>query len=319
MARKPRIHIPGGLYHVTLRGNGNNPVFRIDEDRLKFEALTAEGVARFGHHVHGYCLTHTQAHLAVQVGMEPLSKVVQNLAVRYTRWFNQQKQRTGPLFQGRFKAILIDADLYLLELVRHIHLQPVSARLAANPANYFWSGHQAYLGQRQNDWLTTEWVLSRFSEDEAEARARYAGFVAEGLAERSPASFRQKKIWGGRILGGTEFIQKALGRPLPTEPREIRLESIILAVCAARNLDWETLRSPGRQRSNAEARALVAYLVSETGAATLTRAAKLLNRDVATLSNAANRVRNRLKTDAEFAAETDRLRSILAIDLKTKA
>jgi len=113
MARKPRIHLDGALYHVMLRGNGGQSIFLSDEDRDAFEALVAQGVSRFGHRIHAYCCwMGNHVHLAIQVAETPLSKIMQNLAFRYTRWFNRREQRIGHLFQGRFKALLVDADSY---------------------------------------------------------------------------------------------------------------------------------------------------------------------------------------------------------------
>ena len=163
MARKPRIHLDGALYHVMLRGNGGQSIFLVDDDRDAFEALVAEGVSRFGHRIHAFCWMGNHVHLAIQVADTPLSKIMQNIAFRYTRFINRRAQRIGHLFQGRFKALLVDADSYLLELVRYIHLNPVRAKLVADPADYRWSGHLAYLGKTHKEWLTTDWVLSQFA------------------------------------------------------------------------------------------------------------------------------------------------------------
>ncbi len=136
MARKPRLHIPGGLSHVMLRGNGGQDIFFSDNDRFYFQSLVEEGVKRFEHRIHAYCWMRNHVHLAIQVGEIPLSKIIQNLSFRYTRYINKKKSQIGHLFQGRYKAILIDADSYLLELVRYIHLNPVRAKLVTNPADY---------------------------------------------------------------------------------------------------------------------------------------------------------------------------------------
>ena len=127
MARKPRIHLPDGLYHVIFRGNGGQDVFLTDADYRRFYLLLQEGTFRFGYRVHAFCLMTNHIHLALQVGEIPLSRSMQNLSFRYTRWLNWREQRTGHLFQGRYKAVLVDGDSYLLELVRYIHLNPVRA------------------------------------------------------------------------------------------------------------------------------------------------------------------------------------------------
>lgn len=104
MARKPRLHVPGGLYHVILRGNQGQDLFFSTEDRRELYRLIGDGVARFGHRVHALCAMTNHLHLAAQVGEVPLPPIVQNLAFRYTRWVNQRQHRMGHLFQGRYKA-----------------------------------------------------------------------------------------------------------------------------------------------------------------------------------------------------------------------
>ena len=123
MARKSRIHYPGAVYHVILRGNGGQDIFFARQDRTRFYLLLQEGVERFGHRIHAFCCMTNHVHLAIQVAEIPLAKIMQNVSFRYTRHINNREKRIGHLFQGRYKALLIDADSYLLELVRYIHLK----------------------------------------------------------------------------------------------------------------------------------------------------------------------------------------------------
>jgi len=173
MARKPRLYIPGALYHVMLRGNDGQHIFDNNEERSHFLSLVAEGVGRYGHRIHAYCLMDNHVHLLIQMGQTPLSKVMQNISFRYTRWMNRRHHRTGHLFQGRFRAILCDEDAYLLELVRYIHLNPVRAGIIATPEEHPWSGHRAYLGIESVPWLTSDWCLSRFAANLKVARRSY--------------------------------------------------------------------------------------------------------------------------------------------------
>jgi len=123
-----------------LRSNAGQAIFYNDEDRYHLYLLLQEGMSRYGHRIHGFCLMSNHVHLAVQVGEEPLSKIMQNLSFRYTRWVNRKQKRIGHLFQGRYKAILVEQDSYLLELVRYIHLNPVRAKMVRQPSAYSWSG-----------------------------------------------------------------------------------------------------------------------------------------------------------------------------------
>src|SRR5512146_1265568 len=176
MARKPRLHVPGGLYHVILRGNAREDIFFAAQDRHCLYDLLAQGVARFGYRVHAFCLMTNHLHLALQAGDQSLSAGMQNLAFRYTRYLNARLQRFGHLFQGRFKAYLVDRDRYGLALVRYIHLNPVRARMVKQPAAYSYSSHRAYLGREVLPWLTTNWVLGQFAPRLGMARSRYARF-----------------------------------------------------------------------------------------------------------------------------------------------
>ena len=117
MARKPRIHFTGAFYHVMLRGNSGQDIFFSSEDRVRFCFLVQEGVGMYGHRIHAFCLMDNHIHLLIQVGEIPLAKIIHNLSFRYTRYINVSQKRTGHLFQGRYKAILINADNYLLQLV----------------------------------------------------------------------------------------------------------------------------------------------------------------------------------------------------------
>ncbi|CAI8829483.1 transposase [Methylocaldum szegediense] len=301
-----------------LRGNGGQPIFFHDEDRDTFEELVDEGVSRFGHRIHAYCWMPNHIHLAIQVGDVPLSKIMQHLAFRYTRWINKHENRIGHLFQGRFKAILIDADAYLLDLVRYIHLNPVRAQLISDPAEYRWSSHRAYLGMDRVSWLTTEWIYSQLAQDVTTARERYAHFIADGLQEEHRLDFYQGKA-GGRILGDDEFVENALKQAKQPPKKQIKLESIISVVCAARKMDLDQVRGPDRGRAGAAARALIAFLALELGAATLTEVGNFFDRDISTLSTAVNRLRERMKQESELAAEVQRLMNLLTISTFTKA
>jgi putative transposase len=116
-------------------------------------------------------------HLAIQVGDVPLSRILQNLAFRYTRWINWRRSRSGHLFQGRYKAFVVDADPYLLELVAYIHLNPIRAGMVNDVGDFRWSSHRAYLRRETIPWLNTEFILGQFSKNHAKARKTFSEFV----------------------------------------------------------------------------------------------------------------------------------------------
>jgi len=311
MARKPRIHIPGGLYHVIFRGNSGQPVFFNAADRYRFYLLLQEGTCRFGYRVHAFCLMTNHIHLLLQVGNIPLSHGMQNLSFRFTRWVNWRQERNGHLFQGRFKAVLVDGASYLLELVRYIHLNPVRAGMVETPEVYPWSGHCAYLGKETLLWLTTDWMLGQFSASAAQANVRYRDFVLDGLGEKHRPEFH-----GGpedsRLLGNDCFMEKCLSRSGEALiPVRITAREIVDRVCAAYAIDATRLRGPSQERIGSEARAVVGWLARELGCATLTEMAKLVNRDVGSISSAVHRLSDRMRETPKLAARVKALKTAI--------
>ena len=127
MARKPRVHFTGALYHVMSRGNQGQAIFKSDQDRQRYLDFLKDGQKRFGYRLYAYVLMGNHVHHLIEIGQTPLSKVMQNILFRYTRYWNRRYKKTGHLFQGRYKAILCDKDSYLLELIRYLHLNPVNS------------------------------------------------------------------------------------------------------------------------------------------------------------------------------------------------
>jgi putative transposase len=283
MARKPRLHVDAGIYHVMLRGNGGQAIYFDDDDRHHFYLLMQQGVARYGHRIHGFCLMNNHVHLVIEVGAQPLAKIMQNLSFRYTRWVNKKHKRIGHLFQGRYKAILVDRDNYLLELVRYVHLNPVRAKLVRQAHLYRWSGHRAYLGREILPWFTTEWVLGQFGTRLGTSRKRYEIFVREGYGEGRRDEFHCGGDDDGRVLGDDRFTQRILNKPV-IAPRHVTLDTLIQTVCREYKLTEKALASAGRERARSGARSVVGWLAQQHGQVTLTEVAKRLDRDVTTLS-----------------------------------
>ena len=304
MARKPRLHVPGGLYHVILRGNARQDIFFALQDRQHFYELMGQGVARFGYRVHAFCLMTNHLHLALQAGDQPLSVGMQNLAFRYTRYLNARLKRVGHLFEGRFKAYLVDQDRYGLALVRYVHLNPVRARMVQQPAAYPYSSHRAYLGREDLPWLTTDWVLGQFGSRIDVARPRYARFIQEGKAEGHNAAY-----YGGqadsRIVGEEDFV-RAILKPKPNRRRTPAIKELVTHVCHRYRLNEKEIFAAGRARRPAEARALVAWLAIKTKSASLTTLARTFERDISTLSHALSRIEERSRKSPAFAKALSR-------------
>lgn len=203
MARPYRIEFPGALYHITSRGDRQEPVFEDDEDRLRYLSILAEVVTHFNWICHAYCLMTNHYHLLIETPEGNLSKGMRQLNGMYTQATNRRHQRTGHLFQGRFKSILVDKNSYLLELTRYVVLNPVRAGIIKYPEQYAWSSYQAMMGKVPvPGWLATEGILALFGKRRAEARRRYAGFVAEGIDKASIWTELRQQIY----LGNEKFV-----------------------------------------------------------------------------------------------------------------
>jgi REP element-mobilizing transposase RayT len=310
MARKPRIHYPGALYHGILRGNAGDPVFFDDADRCRFYLLLQEGTERFGYRVHAFCCMTNHVHIALQVGEIPLSRIMQNLSLRYTAWINRRRSRTGHVFQGRYKALLIDGESYLMELVRYIHLNPVRAGIVGHPVEFPWSGHRHYLGEEVLPWLTSDWTLNLFSPDLTKARKAYATFVNDGMDEGRRSEFHSG-FRDGRILGDDRFTEDVLHKVNEEERRPPSINAILDAICSLYGLAPEVLCASGKSRPASEGRALAALLVREAPNLSLTDLGRHLNREVAALSQAARRLAVQVAESPELAERLDAVAKIL--------
>lgn len=287
MARKPRIHYPGAYYHVILRGNARQDIFFDDADRYRFYLLLQEGTERFGHRIHSFCLMTNHVHLVIQVADKPLAKIIQNLSFRYTRWVNWRQNRSGHLFQGRYKSVVVDGDEYLLELVRYTHLNPVRSAIAEIPAGYRWCSHGAYCGNETIPWLSTECVLGQFAPKLASARKRFAVFVSEGAGEGHRPEFHGRGGDDTRMVGDSSFVERVLSEAEETS-LSARMTPARLAEIVAVYYRLPDLQ--GRSHRHAEARGVCAWVALETGICTLTELSRYFKRDISTVSAGARRV-----------------------------
>jgi REP element-mobilizing transposase RayT len=166
MARKPRIEFAGALYHVLVRGNLKQTVFKDRFDSLKYLEVLCKYKERYHACIFSYVLMSNHLHLFIETKETPLSKIMQGINQSYTVYFNRKYGTVGHLFQGRYKAILCDRDAYLLSLLKYIHLNPARAHIVENPKDYEWSSHNAYARKKADKVLAeTEQVLRIFSED----------------------------------------------------------------------------------------------------------------------------------------------------------
>lgn len=301
MARKPRLHFPGAVYHVTLHGNGDRHVFTDTTDRTRFLLLIQEGIEKFGHKVHAYNLMPTCLQLVVEVAEVPLAKIMQQLGFRYTRWFNDWHRLAGHLFQGRYKAILINPEQYLLDLVKEVHLSAIRAGLENDPMRYPWSSHRAYCGREKVLWLTTDRTFLQIEESGLRAMMKFHSLVNESAGHKVQIDFDRGSDHDPRILGDEEFVRGVMKLSRQRYQPKVNPERLLRIVLERYKVTEEELAAPGKNRLCAEARAYLAWLYLETGCATLTALGDRLGRDVSSLSSAVRRLQIKAKKDEKAA------------------
>lgn len=216
MARPLRIEFEGAVYHVTARGNERRKIFFSKRDYEKFKEYIAEAKEKYHFILHCYVLMTNHYHLLIETPEKNLSKIMHHINSSYTTYTNVKRKRSGHLFQGRFKSIVVDKDSYLLELSRYLHLNPVRAKAVENPEDYPFSSYAAYISARGEPFVTRSAILEMFGTKENEARKRYSAFVEAAMAAETESPM--KKVYGGMILGGEGFIRDILGKIEEREP-----------------------------------------------------------------------------------------------------
>jgi len=237
----------------------------------------------------------------------PLSKIMQILQFRYTRYFNRRYRKVGHLFQSRYKAILCDKETYLIELIRYIHLNPVRAGVVESPEKYPWTGHLSYLGKDKKDLIDVGMVLSQFSRRKGLARRRYRHFVWEGLKERHQEKYY--KVKDQRYLGEDEFVEKIEGMRKSAEGGywEIPLEEISRQVMDEMGIPEDRLYSLSRDRLGAYGRGLVGYLARKLAGVRVKEIGRYFKREPMTISFGVRKVENWLLRDRDLARRLEAL------------
>ena len=219
MARALRIEYPGAFYHVMSRGNEQRDIFKSPKDRERFLSYLESATMRYGAVIHVWCLMSNHYHLLVETPSGNLSQIMRHINGAYTTYFNIKHQRAGHLFQGRYKALLVEADAYAAQLSHYIHLNPVRGGVVTLPVDYPWSSYRCYIGLSPSpDWLTTDLVLGYFGGKTPESKFRYRKFVEGPLCsgEENPL----QAAVASTILGSPEFIRDVVGKKLAEKQDE---------------------------------------------------------------------------------------------------
>ena len=199
MARPIRLEFPGALYHITSRGDRREDIYDDDNDREAFLSILTEVCRTYNWVCHAYCLMSNHYHLLIETPEGNLAKGMRQLNGVYTQTYNRTHERVGHVFQGRYKAILVEKDSYLLELARYIVLNPVRANMVRSAKDWPWSSYRATAGQGQGvDCLNIDWLLSVFGKRKHNAMKCYREFIQEGKNQPSPWGHLSNQIYLGR-------------------------------------------------------------------------------------------------------------------------
>lgn len=317
MARPWRIEFEGALYHVFSRGNERRDIYRDSEDRLSFMDSLGEMSVRFDINIFAYVMMNNHYHILLRTNRANLSKGMQWLGATYTRRFNNRHKRSGHLFQGRFKNIIVQNDAYLMQLSCYIHRNPLRAKMVQRLVDYKWSSYPAYAyGKSHPKWLNLDIILSQFNSKD---RHGYYRKKVQRYAKE------EKRLWEdfrhGLYLGTHEFVDRLKSTFLTEHvhaeiPQQTKLLKItgpgVLLEKAARILSCnptdfkDSLRISAQDKDN---RDLLIYLLWETGLFKNQAIGNLLGLAYSSISHRAAIVRKRIATDNKFKKHFKRLKS----------
>ncbi len=318
MARPWRIQFEGALYHILSRGNEKRDIFRDNEDRVSFMNGLGEMSARFDIDIFAYVLMNNHYHILLRTTHANLSRAMQWFGATYTRRFNNRHVRSGHLFQGRFKSIIVQNEAYLMQLSCYIHRNPLRAGVVKRLADYKWSSYPAYayVNKTPPDWLNLDLILSQFGSKDRNRLYR------EKVQRYSK---EEKRLWEdfrhGLYLGTREFVDKLKSTFLTNDvhdeiPQQAKLLRVsdpqVLLEKAARILDCnvidfrQSLRIPEGYRNK---RDLLIYVLWETGLYKNQEIGDLLGLTYSSISRRVNITRERISEDSEFRKKFKQLKS----------
>jgi REP element-mobilizing transposase RayT len=264
---------------------------------------------KFGFGLLAYCLMGNHVHLAIEAGREPLSRIMAGLQSSYTQYFNRRHGRVGHLFQGRYKAFLVEKDPYALALLRYLHENPVKARMVTRPEEYVWSSDRHYRRGRGPEWLDVDRLLAMLGRRRSAAIRAYRQLMREEV--ESP--YEEVASWGQAVKGGKPFADSAfqkIGEPkLPQ--KDLTVGAVAREVARRQQLSLEKMRSPSQGRPEALGRALVAWAAREVGRISIARAAKYFGRDTSSMARIVQRFIERTGTDRELRRSSQKLIAVL--------
>ena len=319
MSRPLRIQYPDAWYHVMNRGRRGEDIFSEKKDYLLFIDLLCEAIDIWRVKIAAYCLMPNHYHLMIQTPDANLSRCMRHLNGIYTQRFNRYHKCDGHLFRGRYKSILIDADRYLLELVRYIHRNPLRARLVDRLDQYLWCSHKGYVSDSKKwSWLYKDLPLSLLSKDKAERKKRYKQFVSMEDSEDINEIYSRKNL--PSVIGSESFMDWVKGKFYREKKHEEipdsrllapSLENIKKAVCELYHVDKGDLLLSRRGIGN-EPRKMVIYLMRMLRGEKLDNIGKEVNMDTySSVSSVIERMKSQINSDRRLRERVEEIKDQL--------
>jgi len=318
MSRAWRIEYEGAYYHLLSRGNEGREIFLDDRDRIIFLDTVGEMCERFEMDVHAYVLMDNHYHLLVCTRQANLKKAMHWFGTTYTQRYNRQHSRSGHLFQGRYKSIIIQNDAYLLQLSYYIHRNPLRAAMVKRLADYPWSSYRFYgYGKKAPDWLSTELILSYFKSAQDQHKS-YREKVQQYAREEKHFS---EDLRHGLIFGSRQFVEKLRKQYLPERPdvsvpqqarmaRQLSPESFIALAQKILKCDVRLFIQAGRLYGDQkEDRDLLVYLLWKSGRLTNAQIGQLLGLSYSAVSHAVRRLKQKMRGSPALRRRFEQLNS----------
>jgi putative transposase len=332
MARKRRIEFPGALYHVIARGNNRQVTFKDDQDYKVYIDRLKRYQQRYNFVLYAYTLMSNHVHLIVETDIIPLSKIMQGIQQSYTLYFHNKYKTVGHLFQGRYKAILIQREVYLQELVRYIHLNPFKASLVENPDDYSWSSHQVYIGKINQSFVRDDLIFQMFSSDITKAQELYQQLIVDGMNKSYLRKFHAHAYTDTCFLGSSEFIEECKRKAkenIDSEAekdeknlkllydqmsvKKMSLDTLVKAVSEATGIPIECILGRSKAAKISYVRSLFVYVATRYAGISNKSLALFLAREDSSISNMIRRFEEKIVKNPSFFGEFDKIRKVMKV------
>lgn len=324
MARPLRIEYPGAWYHVMNRGRRGEDIFEEKEDYLLFIDLLQDAVDMWGVNISAFCLMGNHYHLLIQTPRGNLSRIMRHVNGIYTQLFNNRHGLDGQLFRGRYKAILVEGDVYVLQLLRYIHKNPVNAGIVEKAEKYLWSSHAGYLtNSKKWKWLYKDFILNQLCKNSSNPRKAYREFISQPDSDEITKLFGQKKL--PSLFGSVKFVEwvkdgffkVGYSKEIP-DSKELApsKEKILSLVEKEYKLNGDEIRGIKRG-ARREGRDVAVYLSRQLAGESLDKIGTFLKiSNYSTVSNILGRVKKRMASDKKYLKRVRRLEGFAKLSQK---